>query len=98
MWWSGWRRFSNEVEDAQTHARRMGPVWGDTGTVSFLPAGTSARFSVPKSYLKDGALFLEYKYEWEFTGTVADESSAPVHRIYLPIADPDDISSGVCRE
>jgi len=87
-----------QVEDAQTHARLMGPGWGDTGTVSFLPAGTSARFSVPKSYLKDSALFLEYKYEWEFTGTVADESYAPVHRVYLPIADPDDISSGICQE
>jgi len=53
---------------------------------------------VPKSYLKDSALFLEYKYEWEFTGTVADESYAPVHRVYLPIADPDDISSGICQE
>lgn len=86
-----------QVEDAQTNARRMGPGWGDTSTVSFLPSGTSARFSVPKSYLKDSALFLEYKYEWEFTGTVADESYAPVHRAYLPIADPEDISSGVCH-
>jgi len=82
--------------------KRMLAAWGQagvtTGTVSFLPAGTSARFSVPKSYLKDSALFLEYKYEWEFTGTVADESYAPVHRVYLPIADPENISSGVCQE
>ena len=87
-----------QVEDAQTHSRRLGPGWGDTSTVSFLPAGTSARFSVPKSYLKDSALFLEYKYEWELTGTVGDESYAPVHRVYLPIVDPNDISSGVCQE
>ncbi len=86
-----------QIEDAQTNARRMGPGWGDTGTISFLPASTSARFSVPKSYLKDSALFLEYKYEWEFTGTVADESYAPVHRVYLVIADPNDISSGACH-
>lgn len=86
-----------EVEDAQTHARRMGPSWGDIGTVSFLPPGTSALFSVPRSYLKDSALFLEYKYEWEFTGVVADESYAPVHRVYLAIVDPEDISSGVCH-
>jgi hypothetical protein len=33
-----------QIEDAQTNAHRMGPGWGDTGTVSFLPAGTSARF------------------------------------------------------
>jgi len=85
-----------EVEDAQTHARRMGPSWGDTGTVSFLPAGTSAQFSVPKSYLKDSALFLDYKYEWEFTGTVGDESYAPVHRVYLAIVNTEDISSGAC--
>jgi len=87
-----------EVEDAQTHARRMGPGWGDTGTVSFLPGGTSARFSVPKSYLKDSALFLEYKYEWELTGTVADESYAPVHRVYLTIVDPEEVSHGVCAQ
>jgi hypothetical protein len=52
---------------------------------------------VPKRYLKNSALFLEYKYEWEFTGIVGDESYAPVHRVYLTIADPEHISSGECH-
>jgi hypothetical protein len=64
--------------------------------VSILPADTSATFSVPKSYLEDGTLFLQYKYEWEFTSSVGDESYAPVHRVYLPIGDPEHVSSGLC--
>jgi hypothetical protein len=85
-----------EFEPSETGAKKQGPEWGDVGTVSWLPSNTSASFSVPRGYFKLGTLFLKYKYEWEFTGAVADESYAPVHRVYFGIADLGDLSGHLC--
>jgi hypothetical protein len=85
-----------QVEDARSGHRREGPSLGDVGTVNFLPSDISALFSVPDRYLKEGALFVEYKYEWEFIGTVAEESNSPVHRIYLRVGDLSELSAYRC--
>lgn len=57
--------------------------WGDLHSVVFLPSDTYAVFKVPVESLKDDLLFLEYQYEWEFTGAVASESYPPRHRVYF---------------
>jgi hypothetical protein len=85
-----------EFESNKIGVKTEGPEWGDFGTPSWLPSNTSASFSVPVDYFKAGRLFLEYKYEWEFTGAVADESHAPVHRVYFDIGDIADLSGHLC--
>lgn len=57
--------------------------WGDVHSVIFLPSDTYALFKVPDSKFGSNLLFLEYTYEWEFTGAVGSESHAPQHRIYF---------------
>lgn len=61
------------------------PLWGGVGTSSWLPSGKYMTFKVPSKYFKDHILFLEYKYEWEFVGTVGQESYSPTHRVYLSL-------------
>jgi hypothetical protein len=76
--------------------QQSGPAWGDVETASWLPSNTSAIFSVPRNYFSGGTLYLEYKYEWEFTGAIADESHGPVHTVYLDILDISDPSGHIC--
>lgn len=85
-----------EFESNKIGGKPEGPEWGDFGTANWLPSNTSASFSVPVDYFKTGRLFLQYKYEWEFTGAVADESHAPVHRVYFDIGDIADPSGHPC--
>jgi hypothetical protein len=85
-----------EVEPNKTGAKTQGPVWGDFHNLSFLPSNTSASFSVPINYFKLGALYLQYNYEWEFVGAVANESDAPLHRVYFVVADIKDLSKHLC--
>jgi hypothetical protein len=85
-----------EVDDAMTGQRREAPIWGDVGTLKFLPSDTSALFSVPVRHLKEGSLFVEFNYEWEFIGSVGNESNSPVHRVYLGIADLSKLSGDQC--
>jgi hypothetical protein len=73
-----------------------GPAWGDVGTANWLPANTYSLFAVPTKYFKIGTLSLAYKYEWEFTGSIGDESHAPVHRIYLDLPDLSEVSGHLC--
>jgi hypothetical protein len=85
-----------EFEPKKFGEQLSGPSWGDSGTANWLPTNTSSLFTVPAKYFKVGTLFLEYKYEWEFTGTIADESHGPAHKIYFDIADISDISGHFC--
>jgi hypothetical protein len=86
-----------EFESGAREARKGDPLWSDFGTASWLPSNTSALFSVPVSQFDWGTLYLEYKYEWEFTGAIADESHAPVHRVYFDIASLQDLATRLCR-
>lgn len=86
-----------EFESGARDAKNGGPVWSDFGTASWLPSNRSALFSVPVSQFELGMLYLEYKYEWEFTGAIADESHAPVHRVYFDIASLQDLADHRCR-
>ncbi|HKO60051.1 MAG TPA: hypothetical protein VJV03_02735 [Pyrinomonadaceae bacterium] len=72
-------------------------LWSGFGTASWLPSTALTVFSVPASQFNLGRLYLEYKYEWEFTGAIADESHAPVHRVYLDIAGVEDLEDRRCR-
>ena len=85
-----------EVEDRDGR-HPENPNWGDVWVANFLPSNTSALFSVPAGYLKNRALFVEYRYEWEFIGSIAQESDAPVHRVYLRVTDLSDLSGHLCR-
>ncbi len=85
-----------EFEPKKPGVQLGGPSWGDLGTANWLPSNTSSLFAVPTKYFKLGTLYLEYKYEWEFTGSIADESHAPIHRIYFDVADISEVSGHLC--
>lgn len=56
--------------------------WGDIHSAIFLPSDTYALFKVPSGKFNSNLLFLEYAYEWEFTGAAGTESHPPRHRVY----------------
>jgi hypothetical protein len=87
-----------EIEAKKPRTESQIPKWGDFGTASWLPSNTSAVFSVPIKYINSGTLFLQYKYEWEFTGAIGDESHAPIHRVYFDIANISDVPGHMCDE
>jgi hypothetical protein len=89
--------FPHYYFDGTREKDSRGPRWSDFSTASWLPSNTSVLFSVPASQFELGMLYLEYKYEWEFTGAIADESHAPVHRVYFDIASLQDFSAHRCR-
>jgi hypothetical protein len=72
------------------------PAWGDFGTIEFLPSNISSTFEVPAKYFKDGVLYLEYNYEWEFVGAIGHESHSPTHRVYLHLNDISNLSGEIC--
>ncbi|MGH9928572.1 MAG: hypothetical protein ACREA9_04985 [Pyrinomonadaceae bacterium] len=86
-----------EFESNSPNAEAERPAWGDFGTASWLPSNVSAVFSVPQKYFANGKLFLTYKYQWEFTGTIGDESHAPVHRVYFDAGSVSDIWEHLCN-
>lgn len=57
--------------------------WGDVHTFAFLPSDNYVLFRVPASKFERNLLFLEYQYEWEFSGAVGSESNPPQHRVYF---------------
>lgn len=73
-----------------------GPRWGDFGTANWLPSGNSASFAVRVPHSQTGKLYLEYKYEWEFTSAIADESHGPSHRVYFDVNDVKDFAAHRC--
>jgi hypothetical protein len=87
-----------EIEANKTGTKSQMPEWGDFGTASWLPSNTSAVFSVPIKYINKGTLFLQYKYEWEFSGAIGDESHAPIHRVYFDIANISEIPGHMCDQ
>jgi len=50
---------------------------GDFGTSSWLPPGTSALFAVTVPHSQTAKVYLEYKYEWEFTSAIAMSRTDP---------------------
>jgi hypothetical protein len=42
-----------------------------------------ALFKTPASEFNSDLLFLEYEYEWEFTGAVAESHSPPSSSLFL---------------
>jgi hypothetical protein len=60
---------------------------GDLFSSSWLPAGGSVVFSVPREHLaKHLAIYIPYNYEWEY-GERAVRSDAPQHRVYFRASD-----------
>jgi hypothetical protein len=56
---------------------------GDLFSNSWLPAGSSVIFSVPREHLaKHLAIYIPYNYEWEY-GERAFRSDEPQHRVYF---------------
>lgn len=64
------------------------PKWGDASNPIFLPSNTCTLFKIPTQYLRDGMLYLDYKYEWEIIGSGGQESYSPTHRVYLQQNEP----------
>jgi hypothetical protein len=63
-------------------------MWGHLSNSNFLPSNTCTLFKVPAKYLRNGMLYLEYKYEWEIVGSAGQESYSPTHRVYLQKLEP----------
>lgn len=56
---------------------------GDVFSTSWLPAGGSVMFSVPREHLdKHFAIYITYNYEWEY-GERAFRNDEPQHRVYF---------------
>lgn len=87
-----------EIEANKTGTEAQTPRRGDFGTANWLPSNMSALFSVPINSINNGMLSLQYKYEWEFTGAIGDESHAPIHRVYFDVASISDIPEHGCEE
>jgi hypothetical protein len=55
----------------------------DVFSTSWLPAGGSVIFSVPREHLtRQYSIYIPYKYEWEF-GEPSVKSDEPQHRVYF---------------
>lgn len=60
---------------------------GDVFSTSWLPAGGSVIFSVPREHLaKLFAVYIPYNYEWEY-GERTFRSDEPQHRVYFRASD-----------
>jgi len=90
---TGFPRYVLEVTNEQSSQPQPG---SDFGTASWLPSNTSALFAVGDAHSQTGSLYLEYKYEWEFTGAIADESHGPVHRVYFGLNGVNEFAAHGC--
>jgi len=84
-----------EFETADHRKPEVSPR-GDFSTSSWLPPGTSALFAVTVPHSETAKVYLEYKYEWEFTSAIADESYGPVHRVYFDVKELKDFAAKRC--
>lgn len=58
------------------------PKWPDYGTVSYLPSDSFVTFTVPRKYLQNTSVYVEFAYSWELTGPIASDGNVS-HRTYI---------------
>lgn len=79
-----------EIDNRRPVEARRPPVGYDTGDVfstSWLPAGGSVVFSVPREHLADQfAIVISYNYEWEY-GQRTFRNDEPRHEVYFNASD-----------